>query len=172
MRKRRSLASYDLTHGRPRWAARRSGYDVPLVQKRTPPFWSFVEKTEGCWLWRGPKGRAGYGAYRIKRRMHFAHRLAWAEVHGPIPSGLFVCHHCDNPPCVNPAHLFIGTQKDNRRDCTAKGRNPGNKTKRGWRLVLSDRQVEEIKALKGILSQRQLARNYGVSPMAIRAIHA
>jgi len=72
----------------------------------------------GCWLWEGYV-RSGYGRLRKKS----VHRLAWEEVNGPIPAGMSVCHHCDVRLCCNPDHLFIGTNGDNTRDMSAKGRN-------------------------------------------------
>lgn len=95
-------------------------------------FWRFVEKGPDCWLWTGRRGgSANYGSDRYgvlrelgrdPRREFGAHRLSY-EIHiGPIPTGLDVCHTCDRPPCVNPAHLFLGTRADNVRDMVAKGR--------------------------------------------------
>lgn len=84
-------------------------------------FWSQVEKTSGCWWWRGWRG-SRYGSARVGGRQVRAHRAAWQFARGPIPPGLFVCHHCDHPPCVNPAHLFVGTAMDNVRDMETKGR--------------------------------------------------
>lgn len=88
-------------------------------------FWSKVDKTSDCWVWIGAKHPTGYGAFGIGQVVHYAHRLSWELVNGPIPDGLFVCHNCpngDNPSCVNPAHLFLGTQVDNMQDMLGKGR--------------------------------------------------
>ena len=77
----------------------------------------------GCVEWTGHVDRKGYGRVSIEGRQVFAHRVAWELAHGPIPDGLCVLHHCDNPPCCNPAHLFLGTIRDNNLDMSAKGRN-------------------------------------------------
>ena len=75
-----------------------------------------------CWMWTGWTDNKGYGGLMHKNKPLKAHRLSW-EIHkGPIPEGLYVCHHCDTPPCVNPDHLFVGTAKDNTHDAIKKGR--------------------------------------------------
>lgn len=89
-------------------------------------FWSKVQKTDDCWLWRATRFPKGYGQIKIKGRRRLAHRVAWELTNGPIPDGLQVCHHCDNPPCVRPDHLFLGTQSDNIQDAVSKGRMPFN----------------------------------------------
>lgn len=82
-------------------------------------FWAHVEKTPTCWLWHSEKR---YGLFYTNSQQWGAHRFSWTLANGPIPDGLWVLHHCDNPPCVRPDHLFVGTGVDNRRDCVAKGR--------------------------------------------------
>src|ERR1043166_7633701 len=78
----------------------------------------------GCWIWQGAKTTLGYGQVCINYKLIYAHRLVWELTVGPIPKGMNVLHRCDNPPCVNPLHLFLGTQMDNVLDCRKKGRNP------------------------------------------------
>ena len=87
-------------------------------------FWEKVNKTDTCWLWTAQRTTGGYGVFRIRnpRAQTTAHRVAWEMAHGPIPDGLNVCHHCDTPSCVRPDHLFLGTQRENLRDMTVKGR--------------------------------------------------
>jgi DNA invertase Pin-like site-specific DNA recombinase len=91
-------------------------------------FWSKVDMRPspcGCWLWTANKNNKGYGLFRPggSEGKRLAHRLAFEEANGPIPDGLIVMHACDTPACVNPAHLSVGTKKDNMQDCKAKGRN-------------------------------------------------
>jgi len=88
-------------------------------------FWSRVDKSGDCWIWTGYRDRKTYGIVerrRDGRRETRAHRWAWILTHGPIPDGLFVLHRCDNPPCVRPDHLWLGTTDDNMADMAAKGR--------------------------------------------------
>ena len=85
-------------------------------------FWAHVTKTSTCWTF-SPVSQHGYGSVRLNGRTILAHRYLWARMHGPIPDGLFVCHHCDNPSCVRPEHLFVGSRLDNIRDAHNKGRH-------------------------------------------------
>lgn len=81
-------------------------------------------QTEGCWEWLACKNPGGYGIVRLSDGKNIlAHRLSWLSLVGPIPDGLCVLHHCDNPPCVRPDHLFLGTLAENNKDMTAKGRH-------------------------------------------------
>lgn len=85
-------------------------------------FFKNVQKTSSCWLWNGARQPQGYGVFHIQGRLVRTHRVAWAIEFGDIPAGLFILHQCDNPPCCNPAHLFLGTCKDNAVDMARKGR--------------------------------------------------
>jgi len=85
-------------------------------------FWTLIEKTDTCWIWQGPKDKDGYGRYNMKPTRYGAHRLAYLWTKGDIPAGYVVMHSCDNPGCVNPDHLSVGTQIDNIKDMDSKGR--------------------------------------------------
>ena len=112
-------------HGDPSVVARFRS--APLEQR----FWERVRKSDGCWLWTGRHRPDGYGQLlTAERRVVYAHRLAYEIHHGPIPDGMFVCHHCDNTPCVRPDHLFLGTHADNMRDMREKGRAANGNTRK------------------------------------------
>jgi hypothetical protein len=88
-------------------------------------FWNRLQKTDenSCWLWTGAKFEKGYGSVYFDHQDWRAHRLAYFLVHGSIPEGKIICHSCDNPPCCNPNHLWLGTLKLNAEDSCKKGRN-------------------------------------------------
>ena len=75
-----------------------------------------------CWVWMAHRNSKGYGRLGFQGRVQGAHRVIWQHIHGPIPAGMFVCHHCDNPGCVNDGHLFLGDAHSNMKDCARKGR--------------------------------------------------
>lgn len=82
-----------------------------------------IDKQTGCWEWLGSKNRVGgYGIFYRNRKKYYAHRYYYEAVFGEIPKGLSACHKCDNPGCVNPNHIFIGTHRDNMLDASRKGR--------------------------------------------------
>lgn len=107
------------------------------LEQAVAAFWSKVDRLspEECWMWTASRtASGGYGQVCWKRRPQRAHRISWELTHGPIPDGLLVLHHCDNPPCVNPAHLWLGTDADNIQDCVRKGRkNPATGDRSGSR---------------------------------------
>jgi hypothetical protein len=101
-----------------------SGYAAAPVGER---FWSKVAYVgagpDDCWEWDASRDKYGYGQFSMGHsECDPAHRVAYALAHGAVPAGLFVCHSCDNPPCVNPSHLWLGTAADNNRDRDLKGR--------------------------------------------------
>lgn len=102
---------------------------VPSVAERIAS--RCTEQFNGCLVWKGATVDGGYGRIQLNKKSSLLHRVAWELVNGPIPDGMVVCHTCDNPPCVNVAHLFLGTQLDNLADMRAKGRgrSGGNEKK-------------------------------------------
>jgi len=149
-------------------------------------FWRQVEKSDGCWNWTAASNPGGYGLIRIDGRLCKAARVCLA-LHGiEIPEGACVLHHCDNPRCVNPDHLFIGTHQDNMADMCAKGRQQQDErssarlhpeaTPRGvthYAARLTEEDVREIRRLADAgHTHRALAARYGVSHQNINAITA
>jgi hypothetical protein len=131
------------------------------------------EKT--CWNWQGARNNAGYGRISASGSPRLAHRVAW-EAHNaePIPDGMLVCHTCDNPSCVNPAHLFLGTVAENSADMVAKGRQfrPDNRGERAPLARLTPEQVVTIRQLYalGDCTQGYIADRFGVTQANIHSI--
>jgi HNH endonuclease len=135
----------------------------PSVAER---FWSKVDKSGDCWPWTAGLLKDGYGQFRRNGTSVVASRMAWELTYGTIPSGLHVCHKCDNPPCCNPTHLFLGTPRDNRRDCAAKGRVTA------WKAVVTKADTLVIRAAyaAGGITQAELGRQFGISQTAVSRI--
>lgn len=115
-----------------------------------------------CWPFTGSRDSEGYGRMMIRRRAHKAHRLAYELSHGEIPVGMVVCHSCDNPPCCNPAHLFIGTPADNTADRDAKMR--GIHGERNHKAKMTEADVVELRRLRGDgVTTVKLAAMFGIS---------
>jgi hypothetical protein len=140
----------------------RAPESTPIAER----FWSKVDKSGDCWVWTGSRARGrwqGYGRINAGDFVALAHRVSWEIANGPIPTGMLVLHRCDNPPCVRPEHLFLGTSHDNNLDMARKRRsthgerNAGAKlTKAMVRAMRAEREAGE--------SVSALAGKYGVSP--------
>jgi hypothetical protein len=125
-----------------------------------------TDTVTGCWVWQKGKTEFGYGSIRENDRLMLAHRRAYELWVGHIPAGLFVCHKCDNPPCFNPSHLFLGTDQDNQDDCYAKGRMPLGPDRPNSKLNAS--QVREIRASNSTL--RELSEIYGIGQTSLHKV--
>jgi hypothetical protein len=158
-------------------------------------FWSKVNRgtDDDCWEWTGTRSPRWRGYGRVSSGPHrgmLAHRLAYALAVGPIPEGLLVCHHCDNRPCCNPAHLFLGTEADNTQDCIKKGRfiypppvgaaHPHysvlypERVLRGEKITTSKLKPDQVREIKDASSRgalsKDLAAQYGVAKSTISSI--
>lgn len=170
----------------------------PRVHKYTineQGFWNKVDKSGECWSWTGALDRKGYGRFHTfygtgKPHHEGAHRVAYILTYGDIPNGLHVCHRCDNPPCCNPSHLFLGTHADNMADMYQKGRNSPppvicgdghwtrthpEKVQRGEQHPIAKLSLEQVRTIRasysaGDYSMSQLGKLYGVNKTCISKI--
>ena len=127
------------------------------------------EPNSGCWLWEAGVDNKGYGRITVsnKKKMELAHRVSWMLHNNQVPSG-FVLHRCDNTYCVNPDHLYVGTQKDNMLDRSQRGRMPDQRGEKSHRAKLTASQILAIRS--DPRAQSLIAADYGVSPSAISLI--
>lgn len=110
--------------------------------------------------------KLGYLLLKVNGDVVYAHRRAWEQANGPIPEGMFICHHCDNPKCINPAHLFLGTCADNIKDRDAKGRQA--KGEKVANSKLTESQVREMRSLHAQgLHYKDIAKQLGVTPINV-----
>ena len=137
-------------------------------------FWAKVKKGPRCWLWTASVDKDGYGQVgsgTTPPTMLKAHRVSWSLVRGAVPKGKNVLHRCDNPPCVRPSHLFLGTTRDNNHDMTCKGRNVFQKNNPSLKLSVS--QVRAIRRRRlGGEKLRLIALAYGVTEGTVSRIAA
>ena len=139
----------------------------------TERFWSKVDRRgpDQCWEWTGWKDDAGYGLLKIRGKRHRAHRLSYEDATGTAPGLMFVCHRCDNPSCVNPAHLFLGTNAENLADRDRKGRQSRSIGEASYWARLTFDEVAELRQLRAEgWRQVDLAARYGVSQPAVSMI--
>lgn len=157
---------------------------LPVITPRQiVRFWERVDRSGDCWIWTASLKTTGYGKFSVglradgTERSVAAHRVAYALGHGVDPDGLDVCHRCDNPLCVRPDHLFLGTAADNMADCSAKGRvyhpfgHPGRRGETSPLAKLTNEKVEEIRLLLNTgMYQRDIAAKFGVAQTTISMI--
>jgi HNH endonuclease len=143
-----------------------------VVNNTIDDFYARIGKKEPeeCWEWQGDINGGGYGQFSLGGKRVIAHRFVWELINGPIPEGMFICHKCDNPPCCNPNHLFLGTPKDNSQDRDHKGR--GAKGEKSGVSVLTEEQVLAIREeyARGGATYLGLGKKYGVRDGTIKKI--
>lgn len=129
-----------------------------------------INPETGCWEWTAGRISGGYGEFWVGTANHLAHRVSWYIYRGDIPENILVCHHCDNPACVNPDHLFLGTDADNSRDMTEKGRSMVGEKHPGAKLT--KKKVLKIRSLyaTGDYTQRELAKMFDIAQSVISGI--
>lgn len=142
------------------------------TSKNENKFWGHVDKEISdifyngtrCWEWMASRQYKGYGEVKWGMRKEKSHRVAWMLTYGEIPDNLWVLHHCDNPPCCNPLHLFLGTHQDNVDDREKKGRNVPPIGEKNGNHKLTDKQVYEIRKLyaTGKETYRSISRIFGI----------
>ena len=143
-----------------------------MLEERFYSYVDFGDDEDSCFEWLGSKNQYGYGWFHKHGHNVQAHRLAYEISKGPIPENLCVCHKCDNPACVNPAHLFIGTKKDNNQDCNKKGRRNQPSGERHGSAKLTEEDVKDIRiaySLGGCI-QKDIAETFGVHRITISKI--
>ena len=156
---------------------------INIKQKDIDRFWAKVDKEKSaifyngtrCWEWTASCSSKGYGQIGLNSKMLRTNRVAYEITFEEIPEGLWVLHHCDNPPCCNPAHLFLGTNYDNQSDKMRKGRQGAARGEANGTHKLSDAQVAEIRRryqrnVRGGENSVALAKEFGVSSMQISHI--
>jgi len=144
------------------------GASMEITASDRQRFWSFVKRTPNCWEWIGCKNKKGYGWFYINGRPHTAQRISWIIHFGTITEPLCICHKCDNPGCVNPHHLFEGTNQENTADRHAKGRSKGPQGTKHAMAKLSDADIVSIR--RSSLPSRTLGALYHVSKTQILRI--
>ena len=136
--------------------------------------WAYVNirSDEECWHYLGSINAGGYGSIVYKDKPYIAHRLSYELTYGEIPEGMLVCHHCDNPPCCNPKHLFLGTQSDNMKDMVSKGRASVQVGVNNTNVKLNEADVYNIHILysNGYMNMSAISRIFKISVSTVQSI--
>jgi hypothetical protein len=138
------------------------------LQERLDRYTDKSAGADGCWPWNGALTSHGYGELHWQGHTRAAHRLSFETAHGPIPDGAHILYRCDNPRCVNPAHLVAGSHLDNMRDMIAKGRAVHPRGERNGKTRLTAEMALAIRQATG--SYREIGARFGVSERAVRGI--
>jgi hypothetical protein len=153
------------TKGYTPWNKGKIGKDKSL-EKIEEVFWKHIKigEDDECWEWQSAKLLRGYGKLRIGKTKKSAHRFSYELHKGEIPKGMCVCHSCDNPPCCNPKHLWLGTTRENTQDMIKKGRGVYASGEKSGVSKLTQKQVNEIRELYkiGKYTHRKLAEKFNV----------
>lgn len=151
--------------------------ELKTIEER---FWPKVEKTNSCWLWAGSSVKSNlqehfrYGNFRVGKMTKYAHRVSWELHNGSIPEGMCILHKCDNPLCVNPKHLFLGTHADNMKDMSTKGRG-GVQDQVGEKNHYAKLTWETVREIRrryatGEEFQKDIAKDYNIERSLISMI--
>lgn len=166
------MKPFDLSSKSDRYRARKAGIDIPLLRpgmRQVDPL-TRVHFGYGCWFWLGDVNRDGYGRFTKDGKGVLAHRWFYEECVGPLKPRSVLMHSCDNPACVNPAHLSVGTHSTNRRDTVSK-----NRQAKGERMALAKLTDDAVRDIRhrhaaGVNSQKHLAKEYQVDKALISRI--
>lgn len=161
------------------YCRQKSGY--PMDAPRFEADWAlrfdqYVDRTDGCWWWTGNRlttPGSEYGAMSVEGKSWRAHRLSYLLHYGDLPAGALICHHCDNPPCVNPAHLYAGDYPSNAADRERRKRRKIPRGEASATSKLTNEQVYEIRRLCATreLTQKQVAKQFDISVQMVACIH-
>jgi hypothetical protein len=160
------------SRGRPKGTKNKWHWRSPLEER----FWEKVDKKgeNECWNWLAFVHPTGYGKIAINRKMYHAHRISWELTNGKIPEGMFVLHKCDNRKCVNPDHLFLGSNKDNMKDMVNKGRgkHPDNRGERHGLHKLTEENVRKIREIykTKVYTQEEIGNMFGIKRQQVSTI--
>lgn len=146
--------------------------DIIVNEKDLELFWSrvIIDPNTGCWIYEEPRHTQGYGLLGVHGEQYYAHRVSYTIHYGPIPYKMEVCHSCDNPPCVKPKHLFLGSRKENAYDSVRKGRQDprDGENNPAARLTWSDVEwIRKVYLLEAEFTQANLAKLFGVTNATI-----
>ena len=141
---------------------------TPQDEKR---FWDKIRKTETCWIWEAGKNKDGYGYFSLAGKNLRAHRVLWEMINGPIQIGAVLCHECDNRACVNPEHLWVGSDQSNASDMVRKGRSFRPTGLLNNNAKITPAKVRKMRALRGSgVLLREIAKTFNVSVSLVSLI--